>query len=371
MTAALANPKSYTDLMPIEHIDDWQMRLRRQEAFWSRAILDRPVAIMQCRNEKADHPWPAKKEWASHRERWFDAEFHAEAALANVMHTHFLGDALPGAWPNLGPEVFSAFFGAELEYGPSTSWSIPNLEDWDKVDNLRFSEDNFYWRQIMKMTDLLLEMGRGMFYTGVTDLHPGGDAIAAFRDPLNLNIDMVEEPEKVKALIDRVTEVFCRVMDVYYDKLHAAGQALTTWIGITSPGKWYVPSNDFSCMVSKEMFDEIFLRGIVAECKHLDHSIYHLDGPGALRHLDSLLAIDELDAVQWVFGAGQGRATDWLDVYKKIQGAGKGNYLPLDADELDVIMRELKPEGLWLRIGGVENPEHAEAILKKLAKWTG
>ncbi len=46
-----------------------------------------------------------------------DAEYVAQCALAGVMNTAYLGDALPCAMPNLGPEVFSAFFGCELEYG--------------------------------------------------------------------------------------------------------------------------------------------------------------------------------------------------------------------------------------------------------------
>jgi hypothetical protein len=37
--------------------------------------------------------------------------------------------------------------------------------------------------------------------------------------------------------------------------------------------------------------------------RHVERTIYHLDGPGALRHLDRLLAIPELDCAQWIQGA--------------------------------------------------------------------
>ena len=52
-------------------------------------------------------------------------------------------------------------------------------------------------------------------------------------------------------------------------------------------------------MVSKETFDDLFLPGIRQECRHAEASLYHLDGPNALTHLDSLLEIPELDAIQW------------------------------------------------------------------------
>ncbi|NVN93631.1 MAG: trimethylamine corrinoid protein 2, partial [Desulfuromonadales bacterium] len=276
--------------------------------------------------------------------------------------------ALPHGDPNLGPEVFSAFFGTELEYGEYTSWSIPNLLDWKDADKLQFSDDNFYWKKINEITDVLLEKGRGKFYTGITDLHPGGDAIVAFRDPLRMNIDILDNPDEIKCMLRRVTDVYKKVFAFYADKLMASHQPLTNWSDIVSTRRWYVPSNDFSCMVSKEMFDEFFLPGIQEECRMLEASLYHLDGPNALQHLDSLLQIKELNAIQWVYGAGNGRASDWMHLYKKIQAAGKGIQLNLEADELDYFMRELSPNGIWLKMV-VGSKAEADALLKKIATW--
>jgi len=357
-------------MMPIEHVPDWEQRLARQDAFWQCEIIDRPVVNICLSKPNPDYPWPAAKTYPALRDRWMDAEYIAERALAGAMNTEYLGDALPTAMPNLGPEVFSAFFGCELEYGETTSWSIPNLNDWADVEKIKFSTDNFYWKKINEMTDALLAVGKGKFYTGITDLHPGGDAIVAFRDPLRMNIDMIEAEDEIKALLPYISQVYFQVYDFYYDKLKAAGQAISTWAGIVSTKKWYVPSNDFSCMVSKEMFDDVFLPGIAEECRHMEASIYHLDGPNALRHLDSLLEIKELNAIQWVYGDGHGRATDWIPIYQKCQAAGKGIQLPyVDIDELDTIMENLRPNGVWMGLGGIQDREHAEAMLKKIAGW--
>lgn len=358
-------------LMPIDTIPDWEMRLKRQDAFWDNEIIDRPVAAIYLPKPEPDPAYPGpQKAYATLRDRWLDPEYHVQWWLSQVMNTEFLGDALPYAYPNLGPEVFSAYFGCEMEFGEGTSWSIPNLLDWADADTLVFSEDNDYWRKTLEVTDALLEAGKGRFYTGFTDLHPGADAIAAFRDPQQMNIDMLEAPEEIKRLLDRVTEVFFHVYDLFHAKLTAAGQAITTWPGIVSTRKWHVPSNDFSCMVSKAMFDEFFLPGISAECRHMEANIYHLDGPNALRHLDSLLSIPELNVIQWTFGAGNEPASRWMDVYRKCQAAGKGLQIPLSVTELDAFMDNLKPNGLWLNITGIRTREEAEAVLRKLARWT-
>lgn len=356
-------------MMPIENIPDWELRLKRQDAFWSNAIIDRPVVIVSVPRQPPVRQPPKPKDWKTVRDRWMDAEYAAECALTWVSNTEYLGDALPGCYPNLGPEVFSAFYGCELEYSEGTSWSIPNLHDWKDANKLRFSEDSFYWKKIVEMTDAMLAVGKGKFYTGITDLHPGGDAIAAFRDPLDMNIDMIEAAPEIKKLLARINRDYFRVYDFYYKKLTAAGQATCSWPGIVSTKKWYVPSNDFSCMVSKAMFDDVFLPGIIAECRHMEASIYHLDGPQALQHLDSLLAIKELNAIQWVSGSGHGRSSDWMHIYKKCQAAGKGLQIALAPDEIDFFIQNLRPEGLWLSVYGVATREQAEVAIARIARW--
>jgi len=357
-------------IMPIDAIDDWQTRLDRQDAFWDRAVLDRPCVCMQYGRPEPVVSWPAPKAWPTHRDRWMDTEYLCALFTAAAENTVFRGDALPTAWPNLGPEVFSAFFGMDLEYEEGTAYGIPNLRDWGDVDELQFSEENFYWKKILEMTDALLEAGKGRYYVGMTDIHPGGDCIAAFRDPETLNTDLLLHPEAVRALMPRVNEAFRFMFDFYASKLAAARQACTTWPGIVSRRKWHVPSNDFSCMISKAMFDEFFLEGIAEECRMAEAAVYHLDGPDALRHLDSLLSIPELNAIQWVYGAGHGRASDWTEVYRKCQAAGKGiQILGLGMDELDWLTTSLRPEGVWVSVA-VANEDDADHVLQTVRRWT-
>jgi hypothetical protein len=361
-------PEFMPDIIPIEGIDDWEMRLKRQDAFWDCAIIDRPVVCMGINEPNSAYPVP-EKEFATFRERWMDTDYIVDRILSGVMNTRYLGDALPMIIPNLGPEVFSSYFGTEMEYSESTSWSIANLDDWADVENIKFSADNFYWKKTLELTDALLDAGKGKFYTGYTDLHPGGDALVAFRDPMNLNIDMIEHVDEIKSLLKYVDNVFIDVFNFWVDKLQASGQAIGTWAGVASAKRSHIPSNDFSCMISKEMFDDVFLPGITRECDETETSLYHLDGPGALQHLDSLLAIDSLNAIQWIYGEGNGRTSDWLDIYHRCQRAGKGIQLTIACDELDTIIGNLRPEGVWLRVNGVETQNVADQILGKVEKW--
>jgi hypothetical protein len=204
----------------------------------------------------------------------------------------------------------------------------------------------------------------------MTDWHAGGDAIAAFRDPLNLATDMIEHLPEVSRLLARLETDYYKLYDLFYMKLRRAGLPITSWTTLVHDGRYYIPSNDFSIMVSRQMFDEIFLPGIRRECQYYERSIYHLDGPGALRHLDSLLAIPELNAIQYVYGAGNEGIHRWMWVYQKIQIAGKGIQVNYRLDEIPLVIQNLNPRGLFLSVEGVPDRDSARALLRELERWS-
>jgi len=349
---------------------DYAESKRRIDAFWEGELIDRPVVQFFVPKRPGEWvPLPLSGH-ATSAHRWMDAQFQADLALAQLSNLEFLGDTMPIAFPNLGPELFSAFYGCPIHFGDfGTSWTDPVLEDWDEVDSLQFDDDNVYLKTLEQMTDTLLEVGAGKFITGMTDWHPGGDAIAAFRDPADLALDMILHLDEVHALLDRLEADYFRIYDVFYRKLRDAGQPITTWTPLVCDCKYYVPSNDFSIMISSQMFDDVFLPGIIRECQFLDRSIYHLDGPGALRHLDSLLAIPELDALQWVFGAGNEGFHRWVDVYQRVQAADKGIQVICTLEEVPAVMETLDPHGLFLQVSGVDSREVADRLLRELCTW--
>ena len=220
------------------------------------------------------------------------------------------------------------------------------------------------------MTDGLLEISQGRFIVGMTDWHPGGDGLAALRDPQTLAADMILHPEEVRQALLRLEEDYFAVYDVFYQKLRAAGQPITTWIPLVSEGRYYVPSNDFSIMISERMFNDMFLPGIARECQFYDRSIYHLDGPGAIRHLGSLLGICALDAVQWVPGAGNEGFARWVSLYQRIQAADKGIEVLCTFDDIPLVMETLDPRGLYLWVSDVPSREAGEHMLAALEAWT-
>jgi len=347
---------------------DYEAAQKRINAFWNHEDADRPLLLMSY-PKKGAKVFPEKK-YASCEEQWLDFEYRVEQTRHMMENTIFCAESMPVIMPNLGPEIISAFAGCPYFYGKDTTWTEPCLTDWED-DNAIMDLNHPLAKKLELFTKLLLEMAKGSFIVGLTDFHPGGDHVAALRDPQTLALDLVEYPDFVKRKLESSYKEYYAIYDYYTTLLKNAGMPIASWLPLTSESTMYIPSNDFSCMISKDMFDEFFLEGIREECRHYGNSIYHLDGPGALHHLDSLLSIKELDAVQWVPGAGNDQCTGWLDLFKTILAAGKSVMTyPQSKEDILVLKETLPAKGLGLTLGfGINNEDEANDIMKLLENW--
>ncbi len=103
----------------------------------------------------------------------------------------------------------------------------------------------------------------------------------------------------------------------------------------------------------------------------MDHCVFHLDGPDALRHIDDILAIDAIDVVQWVSGAGQKPMWQWTEVLQKIQAAGKGIQVwDITCEQVKQVHKELKPEGVVYCPQGMESRSEVDDLCEWLEQNT-
>jgi len=84
----------------------------------------------------------------------------------------------------------------------------------------------------------------------------------------------------------------------------------------------------------------------------LDASIYHLDGIDAIRHLEAICSLENLDMIQWVPGAGQD-GKDWSDLRRRIDELGKGQIYQsgnLTASEVKAIWEIFSSRKLYVHV---------------------
>jgi hypothetical protein len=299
------------------------------------------------------------------REQWFNYEWRLDCHEAYMPNAGFLLEGFPQFNCNLGPDILAACTGSELDFAPHTSWAKFRVKDWAKEPPIRFQPGGFYWQEMAKFLRLSAERGKGRWLNMSGDLHSNGDGLAALRGPQELLMDLYDNPDEIHKRLAECHTVFEAMLQAHFDIIHPlSGGCNSSWCSAAVKGRFATIQNDFCCMVGPEQFDEFFKAYIEKEAAALDCSIYHLDGPGAVRHLESICDSPSLDLVQWVPGAGNKPVRDWPELLKRVQARGKGLWLHGSPQEQLDMMEFLEPEGCMYNVW-LGSREEAEAYVKK------
>ncbi len=346
--------------------------------FWAGDMLKRPVVIADVPRDPTAQ-LPAREDKFDNR--YYNAvtgNYEREMRHIDEMidHSLFLAETFPNVTMDHGPDQFASIVGgSELHFSedsPTTNWVEPVVEDWATFEP-RFNQESPTWKSLLEYARRLREHGQGRYIIRALDYHTNGDALSALRNPQRLCMDFYDAPEELERVTSSIQKIFSQMYDKLYDAANMAQTGTSCWIPLWCEGKYATIQCDFICMVGPEIGKKYILPALEYEASFLDHCIYHLDGPGSLVHLDNLLAIKDIDAIQWVPGAGQKPMHEWTDLLKKCQDAGKkliiycGSRDPLGI--IKQILSELKPKGLIFSMG-TKTREDLEEILKWLEKNT-
>lgn len=356
------------ELQGMPHFD---MAMKRVYAWFENEIIDRPPVRFMAHNAFLERATaditlysPAeKKNW------WFDAELQVDLFIKSIEGRQFHGETFPVYFPNLGPDIYAAFYGAELEFGEVTSYSVPLVQQWEDADQLALDQHNQYFQKIEELTRHAIERGEGQFMVGYTDLHPGLDCVAAWRDPLQLCYDLYDNPVQVRRLADLAIADFETIYNHFDAMLKEKGQLSVSWMGIPSFGRMHIPSCDFSALISQEFFEQFGLPILQRESKTMTHNIFHVDGMGVAKHLEMILSVPEIHALQWVQGVGNDYPImQWLSFIKDLQARDIPVIVNLNTEDIDDFMDVMDPKGLFLWLAAENELEEIE-ILKRSARW--
>ncbi|HOL49885.1 MAG TPA: hypothetical protein PLW07_04845 [bacterium] len=341
--------------MVLTYKPDFEQTKIRWRHFWNKEVYKRPIILAGCYKEGINKQFPdvfSLRYYRGYNELWQE-----QIDLFNEWAEcfDFVGDGIPSFSPDFGPDQFSAFYGAKLrfsEHSKHTSLTEPIIGNWNKFLPLKFDPSNETFQKLVAYVRFIAKDAKGKYLVSDIDRHSNIDTLLALRGAEKLCMDLYDNPELIEQAMLSLRKEFPLISDMLY-KAGIDNDGLGTTVswtgGFYSEKNFGVVQADFICMMSPEMFRKFVLPALEEEIEYYDYSYFHLDGPGALKHLDDILSIKKLSVLQWQPGDGQKPNFQWLEILKKAQKAGKavhvfGNSMqPLTAEIVKKLHKELDP----------------------------
>jgi hypothetical protein len=318
--------------------------------------------------EEIPKPLPAK----SLEQRYLDPAWRAQTECYAVANQWMLADTLPVADTCIGPGTLSTFLGAEPELTESTVWYRPCITNPENHPPLVFNPQQKWWKIHEAIIREMVKTSRGRYYVGCPDLIENIDTLASLRDSEKLMMDMIDRPEWVKERLAQINQAFFDAYSHIYDLIKMPeGDACFSAYSLWAPGKVAKVQCDASAMFSPSMFEEFVVPSLTEQCAWLDYSMYHLDGTQCICHLDHLLSIPQLNAIEWTPEprVPEGGDPKWYDMYRRILKAGKSvQAQAVKIHELIPLLDAVGPKGMYIQTCPKDEAE-AEKMTKMVEAY--
>ena len=310
----------------------------------------------------------APKPYKDLNQRWFDPQWRAEYLDWYVAHSSLMADMLPVANTQLGPGSLAAILGGVFEGGEDTIWIHPNP---NYTDDIKFDTNHPNWLLHKELLKACKAKAQGHYYVGMPDLMEGMDVLAAIKGTDKVLLDTVMQPEVLEHQMQQINDIYFQVFDELYDIIREGDEMAFCYFSSWAPGKMSKLQSDISTMISVDDYRRFVQPFIREQCQKIDYTLYHLDGVGAMHHLDALLEIKELNAIQWTPGVGepQGGSPKWYDLYKKILAGGKSIMACwVTLDELRPLLDNIGGDGVHLEMD-FHNEQEVEQALRIVEEY--
>jgi hypothetical protein len=330
---------------------NWDRTRRRFAAWWRREGMVLWVTAPR-RGADAASSREADEPPADIRARWLDPSWRVRQFELEAARTYFGAEAHPRFDPHLGPGNLATFLGSVPRYDRDTVWFDPCIDDPDRHPPLAFDPDNPQYRAQMRIIEAGLAAGRGRWSVTYPDLIENVDILVSLRGMERLLEDTIDRPGWVEEQVASINRIYFAVYDVLRERLvDAWGGTRSGAFCLYGEGRTAKVQCDASAALGPPQFRRFVLPGLAEQCRWLDHSLYHLDGTQCLCHLDALLGLDALDAVEWTPQAGrpQGGDPSWYDLYRRIRAAGKCvQAVSVEPSEVVPLIDAVGPRGLFI-----------------------
>lgn len=332
-------------------------KLGRYRAFWERASVERPLVGFTLAGWFPLQEFAACRPWQSRVHLTPDL-ITPEAFVEDHVRLLEEGDLIEddlirGACPaQLAFPWLPGMLGCPVRILPETIAGEERCLEWDEALAVRLDGEHGWFGKYVEFADALVRRSGGTFPVshsaeiGPTDLH------ALLRGHTRSLLDLVDEPAKSAALLERLGGIVCELTDRLWRRLPLFhGGYFDAQYSLWAPGPIVRMQEDATAVYSPAMYRRFVQPVDRAIARRYECSFMHLHSTSMFL-LDAFLEIEEIrcfEINQDVLGPTVARM---IPHFQKVQRAKrplliKGSFT---ADELKLLADSLEPRGLFLNV---------------------
>ena len=338
----------------MQYKQNWEETKRKFADYWEQKNTGRPLMRIIARKPEIEalsdgrpheggnedvfcqglyYDLPEELQWKDMEDKYRNAE-RVVARYRDFCGKHmFLAESFPNLETAFGPGSLAAYLGSDIGFKADTVWFTKCLEeedDWEDLPDLVPDPENEWLKTHLAFVKEVREIVGDDVIFDMPDLMENIDVLSSLRGAQELMMDLIEDPDEICRRVEQVTRAYIDCYDRFHElvKDENGGNAWSCF-QMWAPGRFAKLQCDASAMISADAFRTFVLDSLREQTEHLDYALYHLDGTGAIKHLDALMELDGIRALQWTPGdtGPDGTCPDWDPIYDKVVSAGKSLWI--------------------------------------------
>jgi len=291
----------------------------------TRAFYDAPagkalIHIKSCASLNIP-PMPPLDSFSFPRDNEMYLDMRAEREYEFLrFHEQIDDDFIPSVSPWYGIAEHTAFLGGKVDFTPDTTFQHQICENIEDCDNLTLDKDNMWLNLVVGGIKYLREKW-GEFIPARMRGADGPSDIANAVRGTDIFYDIYDEPEALEKLMEFCARAVNFTLDLQRAEATEISGGRITGFGLWMPGKCMGQlSEDFSTMVSNDVYEELFLPYLekcVAEC---DMAMLHTHSLGQQK-LPLFTKIDKIRLIELSSDPNSDRA---VEVFRKYHDVLRG-----------------------------------------------
>jgi hypothetical protein len=346
---------------PLQYCPDFPRIAARHEQWWKGELTDGPLLLATSDNNPS-RPITRRLEDLENPDHWFDEK------IKDLKQSYRAGDSLPNVRIDFGAVALGAMMGAKIEFGSDTTWTEAFIDDdWSNEPQWNLKSDNSWWVLLQKLLARVAADAAGKYLVCTPDIGGSADLLLNFRGSTGLCMDAIDAPHRIINAINAIYPIWREAFCAQYRLTVERGAGVIHWHCLWSNQPYVIPACDFGYMIGPDEYAATCLDDIARQAGEVGRAVFHLDGPGSARHIDALLELPQLQAIQFTPGEGTLSALAWVDMFRKIQDRGKSVLVFCPLDEVVELSKRVDPARLAM-IFSAPTPKILDETINKLRR---